>query len=500
MLNFVCIFFAASVMLAPIFFFTIYFLPEKHARIQAWMPALSSGSMFGALLLMLPFSLKGYIFENSLLQFIPDIKFYFRIDLFGLYFGLVTTLIWFIVSIYSIGYMKDEKNLCRFYCFFVLCLYFTLGIAFSGNLFTLFIFYELVTLCGYPLIIHEETDEARKASRKYLYYTLTGDAFVLFSIFMAYRVTGSTDIRGAGINGIWDMFDFYLLMIFTILGFVVKASLMPLHGWVADAHPAAPSPASAILSGVLVNVGIFGMARIFYNIIGHQILIWSKFSMFLLPVVFYTIIAASVIALNQNNLKRRLAYSTIGQLSYIVFGLLLANENGITGGLVHIANHALMKGTLFLCAGVIIKETGIKNISDMKGVAKRVPITMIVFTIAALGMIGTPPLCGFISKWTLGVGALDANKPLYIAVLLASSLLAAGYFLPIIFIAFFQKQDIEKLIAGPEKWYKECDRHMLISIITGGILIILFGIYVLFPGSPFDLSSRIAKLWTQIPK
>ncbi len=496
MISVASIMLAAVFLLAPIFIFIIYFLPEKHNPIRAWMPPLASCSVFIALLYILPYSLKGYIFESSPLKFIPDIDLYFRVDLFGLYFGLISSLIWILASFFSIGYMKDEHGLRRFHCFFTLCLYFTLGIAFSGNLFTLFIFYELVTLSGYILILHEETDIARKASRKYLFYTLPGDAFVLFSIFLAYSTRGTLNINMTETTGFsGNIANLNLLLYFTVIGFGVKAAIMPLHGWVADAHPAAPAPASALLSGVLVNVGIFGMARIFYNILGMNYLTMIKFEKIIIPIVLYTIIAASIIAINQDNLKRRLAYSTIGQLSYIVLGLLLYNPNGLIGGLAHIANHAFMKSTLFLCAGAIIKTTGIKNISEMKGLAKRMPVTMIIFTIAALGMIGTPLLCGFVSKWMLCVGALEADQPLYVAVLLVSSLLSAVYFLPIVYKAFFEKGEEVKATEIRDKWYKECDSYMLISMIFGGVLIVLFGIFVVFPGSPIDMATRIAQMW-----
>ncbi|MBI5208327.1 MAG: hypothetical protein HY934_11150 [Candidatus Firestonebacteria bacterium] len=496
MTNIVSLSLIISLLMSPIFILIIYFLPEKHARVRAWMPVLASGSVFLSLLSILPYSLNDLIFESPSILFTPDITMIFRIDLFGLYFGLIASLIWLLASIYSMGYMIGEHSLRRFYCFFTACLYFTLGISFAGNLFTLFIFYELVTISGYPLIFHEETEQARKASLKYLYYALSGDAFVLFSVFMTYHVTGSLNLDKTGAYIYSSMNSFYILIILTILGFGVKAAIMPLHGWVADAHPAAPSPASALLSGVLVNVGILGMARIFYNSIGSTLLYMANFPKNLIPLALFTITAASIIAINQDNLKRRLAYSTIGQLSYIVLGLAMNNKKGLEGGLVHIANHAFMKATLFLCAGAIIKETGIKNISEMKGLSKRMPVTMVVFAIASFGMIGMPPLCGFVSKWVLGEGAIEAGEVIYIAILLISSLLASVYFLPIIYNAFFQKGEFQKTF---DKWYEECSVYMLISMITGVLLVIIFGIFVLFPGSPLYIVTRIADKWIMNP-
>ncbi|MBI5417011.1 hypothetical protein HZA55_03555 [Candidatus Poribacteria bacterium] len=495
MINSLSVSLSTAFLLGPIFLFMIYFLPEKHNKILIWMPVGASLTIFLALILILPGSLDGLIFETTALKFIPDIDLFFRIDLFGLYFALISSIIWIIASIYSMGYMKNEHSLRRYYFFFTICLYFIQGIAFAGNLFTLFIFYEFVTLSGYPLIIHEETEQARNAAKKYLYYTLIGDAFVLFSIFMAYRTVGSLNFDRIHSMSISNFNDYYFLIACTIIGFGVKAALMPLHAWVADAHPAAPSPASALLSGVLVNVGIFGMARMFYNIFGSILLPWARFTEFVIPIALFTIIAASVIAINQDNLKRRLAYSTIGQLSYIILGLLLVNKNGLAGGLVHIANHAFMKSTLFLCAGAIIKETGIKNISDMKGLAKRMPITMTIFSIAALGMIGTPPFCGFVSKWILGTGILEVEQPLYLVVLLISSLLAAIYFLPIIHTAFFQKSDNAEWEKNDYKFGKECSSYMLYPMVLDAILVIIFGIFVMFPGSPLDIAIRIANKW-----
>lgn len=466
---------------------------------------------------MLPGVLKGSIFKAHLMQITPRIHqtpsiwLHMRVDPVGLLFALTAATLWLLATVYSLGYMRDEHARTRYFAFLLLCLGWTLGVAFAGNLLTLFIFYELFSISTYPLIIHEQTLEAVQAARKYIVYILIGGSFILFSIVYTFSLANSQTLMKTGIfpAGI----DFRILSILFatfIIGFGVKAAIMPLHGWVPDAHPAAPAPASALLSGVMVAAGAFGIIRVIYNVFGTQLLKQLGVGVLLAYFVCATIIISSLIALDQDNLKRRLAYSTIGQISYIVMGTALLTDVGAQGALIHIANHAFMKGTLFLCAGVIIKQLGKRNISEMKGIASRLPVTMTAFSIAALGMIGVPPLAGFISKWYLGIGALDAGEPLMVVVLLTSSLIGAAYFLPIIYTAFFQESE-EKLKVTAKRAHqklrpvalsedspfslKEAPLSMLLPIIIGALYTVIFGVFAATGGLPLSLAKAAVKLF-----
>jgi multicomponent Na+:H+ antiporter subunit D len=374
-----------------------------------------------------------------------------------------------------------------------LCESFLIGCAFSSNMFTYFIFYELMTFGSYPLIIHEETAMARRAGYKYLVYAIAAGT-VLFFALVANYFWGDGNLSFSSSGGVLSLANAsraaLMAIFFTYLaGFGVKAAIMPLHGWVPDAHPAAPSPASALLSGVILKAGAFGIIRVFFYIFGVDLIKELGVYIILAVLACITIVVASVFALTQDNLKRRLAYSSIGQVSYIMLGIAMLSYDGGLGGMMHIAHHALMKGCLFLCAGIILVKTGIKNISEMKGIGYKIPVTMICFTVCALAMMGTPPSVGFITKWLLGSGALQASLPIYIVVLLTSALLNAAYFLPIIYIAFFRWEgDEEEEHHRPKLMFgKEINRPMLVPVVVLAALVIVVGVWVTVPGFPYSL-------------
>jgi multicomponent Na+:H+ antiporter subunit D len=321
---------------------------------------------------------------------------------------------------------------------------------------------------------------------------------------MTYFLCGTQTFTETGIMSLSigkTMITFIFLVFIT--GFGVKAAIMPLHGWVPDAHPAAPAPASALLSGILVAAGAFGIIRIFYNIFGASLVQKLQLNTPLAYLASFTIIVSSILAITQDNLKRRLAYSTIGQMSYVVLGISLITPNGFLGGVVHIANHAFMKGTLFLTAGVLIKAADKRNVSEMNGVGYAYPLTMGAFTIAALALIGTPPMAGFVSKWLLGVGTLEASQPFFLAVLLLGSLLCAGYLLPVVYVSFFKKET-EEILSKPaaaqnksiEKLEPEVDKvpwSMLTPIFIGILAVIILGICAALYGLPISLAETAAK-------
>ena len=389
---------------------------------------------------MVPVILQGTQIVYTVAQVIPGVAIKFRVDAFGMLFALVSSSLWIVTSAYSIGYMRGlkEHSQTRYFCFFALALSATIGVAFSANLLTLYLFYEMLSLATYPLVTHHQDMEARSSGRKYLLYIVgTSIGFVLPAMLICYSLTGTLEftnqgfMAGAGSNGL-----IALLLMMLIFGFA-KAAVMPFHSWLPAAM-VAPTPVSALLHAVaVVKVGVFSIVRVLAYIFGADLLLNLHLGTVICYIASFTVLAASLIALSQDGLKRRLAFSTIGQLSYIVLGVALLSPKGMIGGMTHIAMHAFGKITLFFCAGAIFVATGKKNISEMVGIGKRMPVTMIAFFIGSLSVIGLPPTGGFFSKWYLVLGTLQADQWPMLAVLLGSSLLNAAYFLPIVYRAFF---------------------------------------------------------------
>lgn len=443
---------------------------------------IGTAATFLLILPMFPRALDGEVIRRHLIGSGQGISLALRVDTMGFYFALLLAVLWLLAVIYSMGYIHGRET--RYYCFIALNLSFCLGVAFSANMFTLFVFYELMSLFTYPLIIHEETEVARKAGFKYLAYSIPAGAVILAGVILQYFYGDTLAFLGRSTIHLSQVGKPILLAIFSIymIGFGVKACIMPLHGWVPDAHPAAPAPASALLSGVILKVGIFGIIRVIYDVYGIELLKALDISLWMLIIASITIIMGSLFAMSQDDLKRRLAYSSVAQVSYIVLGLFLLSPAGAIGGLLHIAHHAFMKGTLFLCSGIIMHETGKRNISEMQGIGKKLPLTMGAFTVAALGMIGIPLTAGFITKWELGVGTLQAHRPYFIAVLLISSLLNAIYFLPIVYTAFFKGD--KKQAEFPRN---ETSKSMLVPVLITGAFVIILGVFVTVPGLPYSL-------------
>ena len=389
---------------------------------------------------MLPAVLSGMEISCALVEVLPGLSIAFRVDAFGMLFALVASFLWIITSVYSIGYMRglEEHAQTRYFCFFAISLSAAVGVAFSANLLTMYLFYEMLSLATYPLVTHHQDQEARTSGRKYLLYTVGASiGLVLPAMLMTYHLTGSLDFSPQGIlTGTASRGTVALLLFMFVFGFA-KAAIMPFHSWLPAAM-VAPTPVSALLHAVaVVKVGVFSIVRVITAIFGTDLLQTFDLSTPLLLVASTTILVGSFIALSQDNLKRMLAFSTIAQLSYIVLGAALLSPKGITGGMVHIAMHAFGKITLFFCAGAIFVATGRKNISEMTGIGRRMPVTMTAFFIGALSIIGMPPCGGFLSKWYLVLGALEADKIAILVVLLFSSLLNASYFMPVVYRAFF---------------------------------------------------------------
>ena len=389
---------------------------------------------------MLPAILKGTEIIYTVAEVIPGVAIKFRVDALGLLFALVSSSLWIVTSAYSIGYMRglNEHSQTRYFCFFAFALSATIGVAFSANLLTLYLFYEMLSFATYPLVTHHQDEEARSSGHKYLLYIVgTSIAFVLPAMLISYNLTGTLEFARQGfLAGTGSKSLMALLMVLLIFGFA-KAAIMPLHSWLPAAM-VAPTPVSALLHAVaVVKVGAFSVLRVITGVFGTELLLSLHLGTVICYIAAFTVMVASLIALSQDELKRRLAFSTVSQLSYIVLGVALLSPRGMIGGMTHIAMHAFGKITLFFCAGAIAVATGKKYISEMVGIGKRMPVTMAAFFVGSLSVIGLPPCGGFISKWNLVLGTLEADQMVMLAVLLVSSLLNAAYFLPIVYRAFF---------------------------------------------------------------
>ena len=406
---------------------------------EAW-TFVAAIAKFLLVLSMLPVILKGAEIVYTVAEVLPGVAIKFRVDAFGMLFALVSSSLWIVTSTYSIGYMRGlkEHSQTRYFCFFALALSATIGVAFSANLLTLYLFYEMLSFATYPLVTHHQDREARSSGRKYLLYIVgTSIAFVLPAMLLSYNMAGTLDFARQGfLAGTGSKELITLLLVMMLFGFA-KAGIMPFHSWLPAAM-VAPTPVSALLHAVaVVKVGVFSIVRVLTGVFGIDLLRSLHLGTLIVYIASFTILVGSLIALSQDGLKRRLAFSTIAQLSYIVLGVGLLSPKGITGGVLHIAMHAFGKITLFFCAGAIFVATGKKNISEMVGIGRRMPITMTAFFIASLSIIGMPPCGGFLSKWYLVLGSLEADQMPILFVLLCSSLLNAAYFMPVVYKAFF---------------------------------------------------------------
>jgi formate hydrogenlyase subunit 3/multisubunit Na+/H+ antiporter MnhD subunit len=433
----------AWALLCPALSSILILLSGRRPNLRETWTILASLLQFILVLSMAPWVTQGYVIESYLFRdILPQVHFGFRVDAFGLLFALTASFLWILVSLYSIGYMRalKEHAQTRYYFCFALAIFGAIGVALSGNLVTLFVFYEILTISTYPLVAHEQSQEALFAGRKYLAYLLTSGVFLLAAIALTYSLVGTTDFSPKGILNSIPLLPSTLSILFVlfILGFM-KAAYIPFHSWLPTAM-VAPTPVSALLHAVaVVKAGVFGIVRIVCYVYGIDLLRQLGLGTLLSSFAAITMIGASLFAIAQDNLKRRLAYSTISQLSFIIFGVGLLTPMGITGAMIHIPFHGLMKITLFLCAGAILVASGKTEISEMAGIGRAMPLTMIAFTIGALGMCGAPPIAGFISKWYLSLGAIQSGYWVFLALILIASLLDVVYFYPIIRTAFFEK-------------------------------------------------------------
>jgi len=433
----------------------------------------------------------GNILTVELLEVVPGLSLAFAVEPLGMLFALVASFLWIVTSIYSIGYMRGhhEQNQTRFYVCFALALSSVMGLTFSANMFTLFIFYELITLVTYPLVTHSGTDEAKRSGRVYLGVLLgTSIGLQLLAIIWTWTITGTLDFTEGGILA-GKTTDIVIAILFALYVFGIgKAALMPFHRWLPAAM-VAPTPVSALLHAVaVVKAGVFTVLKVTLYIFGIDLLATTGASEWLIYMATATILIASIIAMNKDNLKARLAYSTVSQLAYIVLGAMLASTMGIIGSGMHIAMHAFGKITLFFCAGAIMVASHKTEISQMRGLGRTMPFTMMAFFIGSMSIIGLPPTGGMWSKWFLVMGTLEAEYYIPLLVLLISSLLNVAYLLPIAVRGFFSEPEG----TSPEErsqGIKEAPLPCLIAIaITSMGCVALF----FYPEPVYELMQSIA--------
>lgn len=430
---------------------------------------------------------------------------YFRVDALSRYFAAFTILMWLCSTCFSFEYMNHGREEERYQSFAMLSFGILLGICFSGNLITTYLLYEMMTLATFPLVLHDRTKEAIAAGFWYLFYSIGGAFLGLVGIFFLY--VNAPDAKGTGgtlayVAGGFLQENFLktdksvlLVVIFLmLLGFGSKIGMFPLHGWLPKAHPVAPAPASAVLSGNITKMGMLFLIRVMYYSVGVSFLRGTWVPKILLVFALLTVFMGSMLAYKERIFKKRLAYSTVSQTSYSLCGIFLMHPIGIVGALMHVFYHSVIKNLLFLCAGSVIYKTGKTRVEDLKGIGKSMPVTMWCFTIGALALVGIPPTSAFLSKWYLAMGALKDNTPVFRylvpAVLLVSALLTAGYLLTITADAFF----VDKK-TGEEPSAERCGEPGLFMLIPMLVLAVLAVVLGIFPNQLIDyLTELVATL------
>ncbi|MDW7668612.1 MAG: proton-conducting transporter membrane subunit [Bacillota bacterium] len=418
------------------------------------------------------------LFKNNIFYHMVKINefldLYLHPDSTGKIFAILVSSLWIFTTFYSIDYMGKSNNLNKFFMFFLITEGVTLGIAFSGNLITLYLFYELLTLSTFPLVIEKGSEKALNAGKKYLIYSFFGATMVLFGIILLYSQTQNLSFIPGGVVGSLVFGNknlYFMIYILLFLGFGVKAALVPFHSWLPSAM-VAPTPVSALLHAVaVVKSGIFALGRMTYYVLGWRVIEFTEGNKYTLILVLLTILMGSFLAIHQENLKRRLAYSTISQLGYIMLALVIFENSSYIGGMLHMLFHATVKITLFFCVGAIMHYEKKTELHEIAGIGKKMPKTMISFTVASICLIGIPPTNGFVSKWFLAIGGLDQGNYLIPIILLLSAFFTAAYLIPIISTAFFKGNPSEEVEVS------EPNNFMLIPIIILAAINVILGIF-----------------------
>ncbi len=441
---------------------------------------------------LLPGALAGEAPTWHWFALLPGVDIAFRADALGMTFAVLASGLWVLVNVYNTGYILADhlKHDRRYLLSFAASIGSAIGVALAANLLTFLLFYELLTLATYPLVVHKEHRQAIAAGRRYLLFALSGGLAVTAGAVWVWSLTGTLSFTAGGfVHGAAPPGVLLAIFALLLLGCAVKAAVMPLHSWLPAAM-VAPSPVSALLHAVaVVKAGVFGCMRMLGYVFGPESLAQISGPAVLAAMCAITIVVGSVIAVRQDNLKRRLAYSTVVHLSYIVLGAALVSPLGMAGAVFHMVNHGLCKITLFLCAGAIYGTYHLENVSQLRGVGRRMPWTFGAFTIASLGLIGIPGFCGFISKLYLVRGAWQSADYLYMGVMLGGSLFTAAYLLPVVRTAFFDKPD--EHLHEPEHGGREARRTMLIPLLCTAALVIGFGAVPLLINGQYQLVAEV---------
>ena len=418
----------------------------------------------------------------TILSFSDTVSMALAPDNFGRLVLIVVLIIDTAVLFYTFEYMKMEERRPAFFAFFFVSLGAMMAVCMASNLVTLYLCFELATLSTVPLVLHEMSKDAIAAGMKYLFYSIAGALLGLFAIFFVYQYSGNPE--GFVLGGSIDLEKLsgkeplFLAAVFAgIIGFGTKAGMYPMHGWLPTAHPIAPAPASALLSGIIAKAGIIAVIRLVYYSVGAELLAgtWVQYAWMILAML--TVFMGSMMAFREKITKKRLAYSTVSQISYIMLGLSFLSMDGLRGGLLHLMSHAVSKGCLFLVAGIFIYKLGKRNVTELKGIGKWMPVTMWCFMIASLSLVGIPPMGGFLSKWVIagaslsnGLGLLSYLPPI---ILLISALLTAGYLFPVAIDAFFPGEEFKDEIT--EK--KEPTLLMTVPLIVLCFCALIVGVF-----------------------
>jgi multicomponent Na+:H+ antiporter subunit D len=453
----------------------IFFIPETRRTLRSLLnvgAALVKLQLVGLLLLGL-YAGESYHWQLPLL---PGLTLSLKVDALAGLFLILSAVLWLLTTLYAIGYLEHSPHRSRFFGFFSLCVSATAGVAMSANLFTFVVFYELLTLATWPLVVHRGTPQALAAGRVYLRYTLISGSVLLLGAVTLHALVGTPEFVPGGYVSDADVAPAWLWAVFVLLliGLGVKAALVPLHGWLPRAM-VAPAPVSALLHAVaVVKAGAFGIVRVMFEVFGIEFAADLGMADLLLGLAALTIVYGSWRALFESDLKKRLAFSTVSQVSYVALGVALAGPLGAIGGLIHIVHQGVMKITLFLAAGNYAETLGVHKVSELSGVGRRMPWTTAAFTLGALGMIGFPPLAGFVSKWYLGLGAWEAEANWVLAVLLVSGLLNAAYFLPLLYRAWFESPPAQWPQA--QRLSRVFETHVLLlfpPLVTASLVVLL---------------------------
>lgn len=430
-----------------------------------------------------------YDTQLTFAHFAAGVEISFHIDSVAVLFSTLFSAVWCLVAVFSMEYMKHEGEENRFFAYFIASLGGLTGVAYADNLATLYLFFEMMSLMSYVLVVHSRTNESLLAGRKYIYYSLFGASLGLIGIFYFYSAGWNTAFTAGGVVPAGtDRTALSVMTVLAVIGFGCKCGMFPLHAWLPAAHPQAPAPASSVLSGLITKAGVIAVIRIVYFTVGRDNLRGTAAQTVLLALAVVTIFMGSMLAYKEKLLKKRLAYSTVSQVSYVIFGLMLLNEAGVTGALLQVVFHALAKNVLFLTAGAFIYKTGRTMVADMYAMGKAMPKTFVCFTVAGLSLVGVPLTAGFVSKWYLALGALQTGSGLMgfvgISVVMVSALLTAGYLVSVTAKVFFAKRSDEVQQSF------EPNSYMLAPLAVLTAFIVIFGV---FPAPVISFVSQIAQ-------